>query len=45
MNRTAFSSSQSEYSSSGFNHRGWAWLALCLALAVHVFDEAMTDYK
>jgi Protein of unknown function with HXXEE motif len=26
------------------NHRGWAWVTLCMALAVHVFDEAMTDF-
>ncbi len=23
---------------------GWAWVGLCLALAVHVADEAMTDF-
>lgn len=23
---------------------GWAWLALCAALAVHVTDEALTDF-
>ena len=23
---------------------GWAWVALCLALAVHVTDEALTDF-
>jgi hypothetical protein len=23
---------------------GWAWVALCLALAVHVADEALTDF-
>ena len=23
---------------------GWAWIALCLALAVHVADEALTDF-
>jgi hypothetical protein len=23
---------------------GWSWLALCLALAVHVTDEALTDF-
>jgi hypothetical protein len=27
------------------NHRvGWAWLALCGALALHVFDEATTGF-
>jgi hypothetical protein len=44
MNKASFSSSQSEFSSATVNHRGWAWVALCLALAVHVFDEAMTDF-
>lgn len=23
---------------------GWAWVALCLALALHVTDEALTDF-
>jgi len=23
---------------------GWAWVALCIALAVHVTDEALTDF-
>lgn len=23
---------------------GWAWAALCLALAIHVIDEALTDF-
>lgn len=23
---------------------GWAWVALCLALAIHVIDEALTDF-
>jgi len=23
---------------------GWAWVALCLAMAVHVTDEALTDF-
>ena len=23
---------------------GWAWVALCLALAIHVVDEALTDF-
>jgi hypothetical protein len=27
-----------------FNEHGLAWMALCLALAAHVFDEAMTDF-
>jgi len=25
-------------------HHGWAWVTLCLALAVHVLDEALTDF-
>lgn len=25
-------------------HLGWAWVALCLALALHVTDEALTDF-
>jgi hypothetical protein len=25
-------------------HFGWAWVDLCLALAVHVTDEALTDF-
>ena len=25
-------------------HLGWAWLALCVALAIHVADEALTDF-
>lgn len=25
-------------------HFGWAWLALCVALAIHVADEALTDF-
>ena len=25
-------------------HFGWAWVALCLALAIHVVDEARTDF-
>jgi hypothetical protein len=44
MNKASFSSGQSEFSSATVNHRGWAWVALCLTLAVHVFDEAMTDF-
>jgi hypothetical protein len=44
MNKASFSSGQSELFSTTVNHRGWAWVALCLALAVHVFDEAMTDF-
>src|SRR5262245_33584900 len=44
MNRASFSSSLAKFSLSGFNHRGLAWVSLCLALAVHVFDEAMTDF-
>ena len=23
---------------------GWAWITLCLALAIHVADEALTDF-
>jgi Protein of unknown function with HXXEE motif len=23
---------------------GWSWVALCLALAIHVIDEALTDF-
>ena len=23
---------------------GWAWVALCVALAIHVADEALTDF-
>ena len=26
------------------NHRGLAWVSLCLAFAVHVADEALTDF-
>ena len=26
------------------SHRGWAWLSLTLALALHVMDEALTDF-
>jgi hypothetical protein len=44
MSKAFFSNDQSEFSSATANHRGWAWVALCLALAVHVFDEAMTDF-
>ncbi len=44
MNRASFSSSQSKPSSTNINHCGWAWIVLCLALAVHVFDEATTDF-
>jgi len=25
-------------------HFGWAWVALCVALAIHVADEALTDF-
>jgi hypothetical protein len=31
-------------STNSVNHRGWAWVSLCVALAVHVFDEATTDF-
>ncbi len=44
MNRASSSSGQSELSSSSVNHPGLAWVTLCLALALHVFDEAMTDF-
>jgi hypothetical protein len=44
MNWTFFSSSHAKFSTNGVNHRGWAWMSLCLALAAHVFDEAMTDF-
>src|SRR5262249_36219174 len=44
MNSAPFSSSQTKFSTNIVNHRGWAWVSLCLALAVHVFDEAMTDF-
>ena len=27
-----------------FNKFGWAWVMLCVALAVHVADEAATDF-
>jgi hypothetical protein len=27
-----------------FNRFGWAWVLLCVALAVHVADEALTDF-
>jgi hypothetical protein len=26
------------------DHFGWPWIALCLALALHVFDEALHDF-
>src|SRR5262249_55222041 len=44
MNRAFFSSSHTKFSTNNINHQGWAWMSLCLALAVHVFDEAMTDF-
>jgi len=44
MNSASFSSSRTKFSTNIVNHRGWAWVSLCLALAVHVFDEAMTDF-
>lgn len=44
MNRASFSNSHAKFSTNNVNHRGWAWVSLCLALAVHVFDEAMTDF-
>ena len=25
-------------------HQGWAWVALCLAFAVRIVDEALTDF-
>jgi len=44
MNSAFFSSNHAKFSTNNFNHRGWAWMSLCLALAAHVFDEAMTDF-
>jgi Protein of unknown function with HXXEE motif len=44
MNGAFFSSSHAKFSTNSVNHRGWAWMSLCLALAAHVFDEAMTDF-
>ena len=44
MNRAFFSSNHAKFSTNSVNHRGWAWMSLCLALAAHVFDEAMTDF-
>ena len=44
MNGAFFSSSHAKFSANSVNHRGWAWMSLCLALAAHVFDEAMTDF-
>jgi hypothetical protein len=44
MNVASFSSSRAKFSTNSVNHRGWAWMSLCLALAAHVFDEAMTDF-
>jgi len=44
MNWAFFSSSHAKFSTNSVNHRGWAWMSLCLALAAHVFDEAMTDF-
>ena len=26
------------------SHFGWAWVLLCVALAIHVTDEALTDF-
>jgi len=49
MIRASYSSSYTKFSTNSVNHhsvnhQGWAWVSLCLALAVHVFDEAMTDF-
>jgi hypothetical protein len=44
MNGASFSSNHAKSFTNSVNHRGWAWVSLCLALAVHVFDEAMTDF-
>jgi hypothetical protein len=44
MNSAFFSNSRGKFSMNTVNHRGWAWVSLCLVLAVHVFDEAMTDF-
>jgi len=30
--------------SSATNRQGWAWIFLCLAIATHVTDEALTDF-
>lgn len=39
-----FSSSRGKFSADSVNHRGRAWVSLCLALAFHVFDEAVTGF-
>jgi hypothetical protein len=44
MNGAFFSSGHAKFFTNSVNHRGWAWMSLCLALAAHVFDEAMTDF-
>src|SRR5262245_47393778 len=44
MIRASSSRSYTKFSTNSVNHQGWAWVSLCLALAVHVFDEAMTDF-
>ena len=44
MNSAFFSSSHAKFSTNSVNHRGWAWMSLCVALAAHVLDEAMTDF-
>jgi len=51
MIRASFSSSYTKFSTNSVNHhsvnhhsvnhQGWAWVSLCLALAVHVFDERL----
>ena len=28
----------------GGSHFGWAWVTLCVALAIHVADEALSDF-
>lgn len=33
-----------EVKSQGIVHQGWAWLALAFSLALHVTDEALTDF-
>jgi len=44
MNGAFFSSSRGKFSTNSVNHRGWAWMSLCLALAAHVFGEAISDF-
>src|SRR5215831_15267794 len=39
MNGAFFSSSQGKFSTNSVNHRGWAWMSLCLALAAHAVER------